>query len=454
MDTVVDCPRWQKISPVEVLKSHKYLPSGSSSVKTFQGIEVKINLQYLAPFAFIALFVAQSFYVLASAGFKYDEMSPAMDALWTHRFIPSVIYFQGDVVINIALTLELFTFGRLLFDPLLPVKHRIYAIQKDEDEGAGPKAFVLILSNKSKRIFSLVFIITDFKCYNFSFSLVLPQKVSEPIMRFRTATKRTFKYLLTFLVLELLGYFYYSLVRLNLSSSSATPTDWFLLFYLPLVTFYGIYGATSVFIYFILAIKYIQIQQRYFYFKMLKLNGYLLRLKTEGLVLHNRTSVLLQFYGIKRQILGLLRQMEALNGFWSPYITICFMGHVAMCCFLLIRFFQKAVHLGWEDSLTLLVFALTFGNILIFICYICSTIVYVNVLLFKEFVRFNSLLGAVSVGGGGGGGIGQNVSDLLLVKFNNFFYKFINFLNFLAEQNSGQLQRFANGHQTGEQSAH
>ena len=240
-------------------------------------------------------------------------------------------------------------------------------------------------------------------------------------MRFRTATKRTFKYLLTFLVLELLGYFYYSLVRLNLSSSSATPTDWFLLFYLPLVTFYGIYGATSVFIYFILAIKYIQIQQRYFYFKMLKLNGYLLRLKTEGLVLHNRTSVLLQFYGIKRQILGLLRQMEALNGFWSPYITICFMGHVAMCCFLLIRFFQKAVHLGWEDSLTLLVFALTFGNILIFICYICSTIVYVNVLLFKEFVRFNYLLGAVSVGGGGGGRIGQNVSDLLLVKFNNFF---------------------------------
>lgn len=149
MDTVIEWPRWQKISPVEVLKSHKYLPSSVSPSRIFKGsFEVKINLQYLAPFLLITLFVAQSFFVLLKAGFKYDESSPAMDALWTHRFTPRVVYFQGDVVINIALSLEMFTYGRLLFDSLLPQKHRIYAIKKEDQEG--PQSYALILNNKSK----------------------------------------------------------------------------------------------------------------------------------------------------------------------------------------------------------------------------------------------------------------------------------------------------------------
>lgn len=77
-----------------------------------------------------------------------------------------------------------------------------------------------------------------------------------------------------------------------------------------------------------------------------------------------------------------------------------------MTCFLIIRFFQTAADLSIVDSFILLSFGTTFGCIITFICYICSVIVYNNVLLFKEFVKFNYLISKISK---------QNVSDLLLV---------------------------------------
>ena len=129
--------------------------------------------------------------------------------------------------------------------------------------------------------------------------------------------------------------------------------------------------------------------------------------------------ILSKFYCIKRHILYTFNEMRALNSFWCPYITICFIGHVAMSCFLIVRFFQKADKLEFVDAFTLIMFAVTFGCILIFICYMCSCIVYNNVLLFKEFVKFNYLVSKVT---------NQHAVDLLLVNLtliflfiNNFF---------------------------------
>lgn len=104
--------------------------------------------------SFSVYFSFHTFYVLFKHNFKY--LVTELDDLWTHRMTPKVVHFQGDVVINMALGLEIFTYGKLIFDPLLLKKYRLYATEKNHN-------LVIILNKKSKFLNCFVYFNQKFK---------------------------------------------------------------------------------------------------------------------------------------------------------------------------------------------------------------------------------------------------------------------------------------------------
>lgn len=132
----------KKITDIKVLKRYKFFPNK------------KINVQYIFPLVSVFILVFHTFYVLFKHNFKY--LVTELDDLWTHRMTPKVVHFQGDVVINMALGLEIFTYGKLIFDPLLLKKYRLYATEKNHN-------LVIILNKKSKFLNCFVYFNQKFK---------------------------------------------------------------------------------------------------------------------------------------------------------------------------------------------------------------------------------------------------------------------------------------------------
>lgn len=129
MEAVIEWPSDKKITEIKVLKSYKYFP--------FK----EINVQYIFPVISVSILFIHTLHVIANHSFRYVVVE--MDDLWTHRMIPKVVHFQGDVVINMALGFEIFVYGRLIFDSLLSSKNRLHVIKKDQN-------FVVITNGKSK----------------------------------------------------------------------------------------------------------------------------------------------------------------------------------------------------------------------------------------------------------------------------------------------------------------
>ncbi|KAH9390392.1 hypothetical protein TYRP_023096 [Tyrophagus putrescentiae] len=306
----------------------------------------RLNQHYLLPFLLMAGYEVHSLYVLYQNSFHYDPKSLA--DLYTHKYFPDQLALQGSAMAHWGITLELFTYGKLIFEHFIPSQYLMIL-----NRGKG----------ESQRVHSAVKLKQGGR--------YLEKEITVKVLSFRRKAKAFFTVLLKMEVFQVVSYFGYQAFGRHWQG---TPTDHVFGFALPLYAFYAVYGAISLIYYFLLSLKYLEIKQQHL----------LERLKVTKKMPHTWAS----FMGVNGKLLAFFEELSAYNAFWSYYLSCCFISYTGMICYLSYGLLKTTPVGDLFLSSFFLFFLSEFVLILLVLCAVCSLLVRNNVAVYREILKF------------------------------------------------------------------
>ena len=328
----------------------------------------RLNQHYLLPFLLMAGYEVHSLYVLYRNSFHYDPKSLA--DLYTHKYFPDQLALQGSAMAHWGITLELFTYGKLIFEHFIPGRYLMIL-----NGGKG----------ESERVHSAVRLKQDGR--------YLEKEITVKVLSFRRKAKALFTVLLKMEVFQVVSYFGYQAFGRHWRG---TPTDVVFGLALPLYAFYAVYGAISLIYYFLLSLKYLEIKQQHL-LKRLKVASksvQMLRLKEEEkekeeVTFHNQKAhTWASFMGVNGKLLAFFEELSAYNAFWSYYLSCCFISYTGMICYLSYGLLKTTPVGDLFLSSFFLFFLSEFVLILLVLCAVCSLLVRNNVAVYREILKF------------------------------------------------------------------
>ena len=84
------------------------------------------NVHYFVPFVSLVCLNLDTIRVMYGVGFKYN--STGIPELFTHKIYPRELWFQGDMVANVGIQVEMLCFGLLAFTAQLDPRYCLYAV--------------------------------------------------------------------------------------------------------------------------------------------------------------------------------------------------------------------------------------------------------------------------------------------------------------------------------------
>lgn len=304
-----------------------------------------LKIQYLLPFITLFLLNVDSVYVFSLYGWRYN--STDMPELFTHKVFPYVLWPQADGEMFMGIETEQIIYALFLFTAVMPPKYVTYLVKGTENT---QKLF------QNGRRLEAIF--------------------EQPLLRFYLKTHKFARIFMFIVWCELFLYWYVCLWLKN----SNTLRDFILKLYVPLFSLYSASGVCFIPFYFILNVHYIAIKQRLL---IRQSEGNLTELMAikcndirEGATSVKLASVRRNFGNTFTTMLALFDELNAMETFWRPYVTVDFLGYIGMECYLIHGFLVDPTRLELGQRSFFLFFAIEILAIILLLTGECSLVVY------------------------------------------------------------------------------
>ena len=315
-----------------------------------------LKIQYLLPFVSLLLLNVDSLYVLSLYGWRYN--ATGMPELFTHKVFPFVLWPQADGEMFMGIETEQIIYGLFLFTAVMPPRCITYLVKGSSSSRVSnsPTSNSQMLFQNGKR---------------------LPAVFEQPLLKFYLKTHKFARIFMFIVWAELFLYWYICLWL----KDSHTLRDLILKLYVPFFSVYSASGVCFIPFYFILNVHYLLIKQRLL-IRQAEGNLEELMAINSGSSSNDNVNKAAKLAAVRRRfastfttMLALFDELQAMDHFWQPYVTVDFLGYIGMECYLIHGFLVDPSSLELGQRSFFLFFAVEILAIILLLTGECSLVV-------------------------------------------------------------------------------
>lgn len=321
-----------------------------------------LKIQYLLPFVSLLLLNVDSLYVLSLYGWRYN--ATGMPELFTHKVFPFILWPQADGEMFMGIETEQIIYGLFLFTAVMPPRCITYLVRENSRTSNSPTQMLLFQNGKR-----------------------LAAVFEQPLLKFYL---RTHKYARIFMFIVWAELFLYWYICLWLTNSH-TLRDLILKLYIPLLSVYSASGVCFIPFYFILNVHYLLIKQRLLIRQAEGNLGEMIAINS-GSSSNDNVNKAAKLAAVRRRfastfttMLALFDELQAMDHFWQPYVTVDFLGYIGMECYLIHGFLVDPSSLELGQRSFFLFFAVEILAIILLLTGECSLVVHCS----ERYYRLN-----------------------------------------------------------------
>ena len=284
------------------------MPSIEIIVVSKNEFSYTIRIHYLIILLIINYFTIDSALIIYQHCILEGECAKVINStrLFTHRTFPPSFWYQGDIIMTIGLLMTIATCIVLLFTNHLNPRYCFYAIEEIDSKETG-------------RLF-------------YYERRMVPIPIARRMIRYRLIGRKIANQI-TIAIFLVVYIFFVQAVFINSYYQINDLIFYFLI--LPVVLFNIILVSVLVISLGIIDLKYVQIRQ---WFLMYKQIG---NLNVNYSINKNYQHKLISLRRISKSIIHIGSSIESYNQFWSPILTIDFIGYSLIVGYLIYSFFFK-----------------------------------------------------------------------------------------------------------------